>query len=147
MTMSEQDNEHSEWPYGSLLLMGFFGTGSPSGKKLAIRSLLAIFLFSAGILGFHITQPADWVYVSVALMPLSILLIVYSYVLYLKSLDTLERLIQLTALAASYGAALVIAISIYAFNLVVCCPLPLVLILLTEPFRGVCLYIITKSYV
>jgi len=145
--MSEHENEHSEWPYGSLLLMGFFGTDSPAGRKLAIRSLLTVILFIAGFLGVHLFETAAFIYMSVVLMPLSIMLIVYSYVIYLKSLDTLERLIQMTAFAASYGAALVIAISIYAFNLVICCPLPVVLILLAEPFRGVCLYFISKSYV
>jgi hypothetical protein len=145
--MSNQDKEHSEWPYGSLLLIGFFGTNSPDGRKLAVRSFLTLLLFIAGFAGVHLFENAALTYVSAALMPLSILLIVYSYVLYLKSLDTLERLIQLTAFAATYGAVLVLAISIYALNLVICCPVPVILILLAEPIRGICLYLISKSYV
>jgi hypothetical protein len=145
--MTHQHNDRSEWPYGSLLLIGFFGTNSPDGRKLAVRSFLSLFLFIVGFAGVHFFETAALTYVSAILMPLSILLIVYSYVLYLKSLDTLERLIQLTAFAASYGAVLVIAISIYAFNLVTCCPLPVVLVLLAEPIRGICLYFISKSYI
>lgn len=145
--MTQQDKKHSEWPYGSLLIMGFFGTDSPEGKKLSIRSLLAVVLFIAGFIGAQFFKSSALIYVSAGLMPLSILIIVYSYVIYLKSLDTLERLIQLTAFAASYGAVLVIAITIYALNLVICCPLPVVLILLAEPVRGICLYFISKSYV
>lgn len=145
--MTQKDKKHSEWPYGSLLIMGFFGVDSPEGKKLSIRSLLAVVFFIAGFIGAQFFESAPLIYFSAALMPLSVLFVVYSYVFYLKSLDTLERLIQLTAFAASYGAVLVIAFTIYAFNLVSCCPLPVVLILLAEPFRGICLYFISKSYV
>lgn len=144
--MTQQDKKNSEWPYGSLLIMGFFGIDSPKGKKLTIRSLLTVLLFSAGFIGAHLFESAFLIYISVTLMPISILLIIYSYVVYVKSLDTLERLIQLTAFAVSYGAVLVIAVSIYAFNLVNCCPLPVVLVLLAEPIRGICLYFTSKSY-
>lgn len=144
--MTQQDKKNSEWPYGSLLLMGFFGTDSPEGKKLAIRSLLTVLLFIAGFIGAQIFESSTLTSVGASLMPLSILLIFYSYVVYHKSLDTLERLIQLTAFAASYGTVLFIAVTIYALNLVSCFSLPLVLFLLAEPVRGMCLYFISKSY-
>lgn len=144
--MTQQDKERSEWHYSSLLILGFFGIHSPDGKKLAIRSLIGLILFIAGFIGVHLLESVVLIKISAALMPFSILFIVYSNAIYLKSLDTLERLIQLTAFAASYGAVLVIAISIYALNLLICCPLPVVLILLAEPFRGISLYFISKSY-
>jgi hypothetical protein len=104
-----ETKDKQAWPYASLLIFGFFGTGTPAGRKLARRTTLAlgIFVFSAVMLGSGAAGPVPrgvWMLA----IPGSVALIGWAYARYLHALDELSRLIQLKAFAFAYGAAMVL---------------------------------------
>ena len=144
--MDHPEKEHSDWPYSSLIILGFFGPDSPGGKKLVAYSVFALFLFIAGFIGTQILESKGWCGVSAAFMPVSVLILIYANSRYIKSLDTLEKLIQLSAFSASYGAALFIGFVLYALYLATGWHVSPLWLLLAEPFRGICLYFISKKY-
>jgi hypothetical protein len=144
--MKNIDNQNSEWPYKSLLLFGFFGPGTPSGKRLVIRSTYALILFIFGAVGTQLIDLSVWRILSALCMPIAIGIIVFANVIYVRSLDSLEKLIQLSAFSASYGAAILIGITLFAFNTVTDLSISPLWLLLAEPFRGICLYFISRRY-
>lgn len=145
MGLSESNNK-TEWPYRSLLLLGYFGPDSPGGKTLKIYSLFALILFASGIIGIAFFSSGILLYISTLCIPISVLILVWSNAEYLKELDTLSQLIQLKAFAFSYGTALFIGFSIYAINTSTGYTISPFWLLLAEPLRGFCLYIIAKEY-
>lgn len=110
------DREHSSWPYASLLLFGYFGSGTPVGRRLRNRSWAALLTFLGAIVVAPFTGRWAVAHVVVALaMPGAVAVIVWAYMRYLGELDELSRLIQLEALAFSYGAVMTVAAIWFGF--------------------------------
>ena len=144
--MNQSDNNYSEWPYRSLILFGFFGPDSPQGKRLLILSTLGLLLFIIGFVGTQILESMMWQYVSAVQIPTSALIVIYANTSYIKSLDSLEKLIQLTAFAAAYGAAIFIGFTIFALNSVTGFYISPLWLLLAEPLRGMILFFTSRKY-
>jgi len=144
--MSQPGKNNSEWPYSSLIIFGFFGPDSQAGKRLMMRSALGLILFIAGFIGTQLSESDIWVNASAGLIPISVLIIIYANTVYIKSLDSLEKLIQLTAFAAAYGAAIFIGFAIFAFFSVTGCYISPLWLLLAEPFRGMILFFTSRKY-
>lgn len=144
--MDPSEHKQANWPYRWLLIMGFFGPGSPKGKRLMILSALGLFLFIAGTAGVQLLEATVWKYVCAVQIPTAALMIIYANTSYIKSLDTLEKLIQLTAFSSAYGAAIFIGITIFALHTVTGYYISPLWLLLAEPFRGMILFFITSKY-
>ncbi len=136
----------TEWPYTSFLLFGFFGSDSPGGKTLMKYTSLAMALFVTGAFGISIFSGGIFLYISSLLIPISILILIWSNSEYIKGLDTLSQLIQLKAFAFSYGAAMFIGFTIYAVYASTGFFISPVWLVLAEPLRGLALYMIAKEY-
>lgn len=143
---SNQSTEKSEWPYTSFLLFGFFGSDSPGGKTLMKYTSLALALFVAGAFGISIFTKGILLYVATTLIPISILILIWSNTEYIKNLDTLSQLIQLKAFAFSYGIAMFIGFTMYAIQVSIHVAVSPLWLILAEPLRGVVLYMIAKEY-
>jgi hypothetical protein len=101
------EDEGAEWPYASLVFFGFFGTGSPAGRRLAFRTTAFIVLSVVSILGLSDGFEAFFPDLLWLLgLPGAVLGMWWSYARYLGSLDELSRTIQLKGFAAAYGAAM-----------------------------------------
>jgi len=144
--MYQTGKNHSEWPYSSLIIFGFFGPDSPAGRRLMIRSALGLILFIAGFIGTQLPESAIWVNASATLIPVSVLIIIYANTVYIKSLDSLEKLIQLTAFAAAYGAAIFIGFAIFALYSATGFYISPLWLLLAEPLRGMILFFTSRNY-
>lgn len=108
--------ERSGWPYGSLFWMGYFGPDSHAGKALRWRVTFGLLLTAFGpAFGRLPTWPPGRA-AGALLAPLGIVLVVWAYARYLASLDELRRLIQLEALALSYGTVMVLGAFWLGFN-------------------------------
>lgn len=88
-----------DWPYTSLLMFGYFGQGSPGGKRLARETTVWLAL---AVTAMAVAGPLAYA------LPVSVVGIGWSYARYLDGLDELSRTIQLKAFAAAYGAAMTI---------------------------------------
>lgn len=144
-------DESAEWPYASLAFFGFFGTGSPAGKRLARRTTGFLLLFVVSMLGlddgFRAVFPDLLWLVG---LPGAVVGLWWSYARYLASLDELGRMLQLKAFAAGYGAAmtlLAIALAVAWIH-----PTPrvpwelLALPIFAEGFRGLALAYVARQY-
>lgn len=114
--MEQRERDDAAWPYASLLLFGFFGSGSPEGRRLARWTTVATVgvLVGAGglVLGGASSGPARLALG--ALLPGMVVLMAVAYVRYLAALDELARLIQLQAFAVAYGFAMLMAAGLFA---------------------------------
>ena len=111
--MNESESDPPDWPYRSLVILGFWRPTSRAGKRLMLHSAVALLLFLGGFAGTQVLDAASWTRLSAALIPLAVLVIIRANVVYLRSLDSLEKLIQLTAFSAAYGAALFIGFFLF----------------------------------
>lgn len=148
MTLTPDSNDHSSWPYSSLILFGYFGNSSPGGKKLAFRTSFALLLF---VIAFILLATVELVVFKIAaliLVPLSVLMIMWAYKEYLSALDELSRGIQYKAFAISYGAAMALAFTLAALTLHTELELPAApfYVILAEGIRGIALAVIAKRY-
>jgi hypothetical protein len=143
---SHHAKESSEWPYRSFLIFGFFGIDSPGGKALMKYSVFALALFISGVAGTSFFSEGIPLYTSSLLIPISVLILVWSNSEYIKKLDTLTQLLQLKAFAFAYGAAVFIAFSIYCIQLSTGYSISPIWLVLAEPLRGLSLYLIAKDY-
>ncbi|MDX1673322.1 MAG: hypothetical protein R3314_00865 [Longimicrobiales bacterium] len=143
--------EESDWPYASLLIFGFFGTGTPQGKRLAWRTtaLMAVFAVSAVGLSDGFRRPFPDVLWLLGL-PGSAVGVGWAYGTYLGSLDELSRAIQLRAFAFAYGAAMALVATsvtiVLAAGLRVAPMSLLALPVLAEACRGLALVYLARQY-
>ena len=148
MNSTEQEqHEKNTWPYASLFFFGFFGKDSPGGRTLAGRTTIALLIFLAGFL----LMTATWEYpvlssFALTLIPASVLIIMWAYKEYLSGLDELSRLIQYEAFAFSYGIAMLLAVTLYAFEIRMGVSIAAIWVILAELMRGLSLVIIAKKY-
>lgn len=155
MSERERSVESPAWPYASLFIFGFFGTGSPGGKRLAWRTSGALALVLVGMVLTGAPSPAVAL-AGAAVIPVGVLGIAISYTSYLRELDELSRLIQLEAFALSYLAGGVIVgilggISLafpelWGFSTWGGPVAPVFWIILAEPFRGLALVLRARRY-
>ena len=141
----------ADWPYGTLLFFGFFGTDTPEGRRLAWRSsaLLVVFVVCAlGVRGGYDAFFPDALWV--AGMPGSVVGLWWAYARYLGALDELSRAIQLRAFAAAYGAAMtLLAVGLTAAWVDPAPAAPEYLVLFpvfAEGFRGLTLAMLARKY-
>jgi hypothetical protein len=161
----DPDDNSSSWPYLDLLGFGYFGSGTPAGRRHRNRSYiwLAVFVVS-GLAVASTSLPWAVRVICAVAIPMAWAGIVWSNVRYFSELDELSRLIQLEAAALSYGALIVLA-SIWsalgmldAFGSVREAGVaatqvggharsiwPLLLVLLVEPLRGLALVLRARS--
>lgn len=151
-TEVERDvREEAAWPYASLLIFGYFGSGDAGGRRLARRTTAALALIVLGSLGatgaFDIGVPQ---LVWVLAIPLGVALIGWSYARYLGTLDELSRMIQLQAMAFAYFATMVLFFTAVANALrQPDAQLPMftvMLVVLAEPLRGMALVYFAHKY-
>ncbi|MEP6733306.1 MAG: hypothetical protein ABJE10_21865 [bacterium] len=103
-------DERSSWPYGAMLGFGYFGSGTPEGRRHRSRSLAWLAVFMVAALAASVDS-LPWpvrIFCGVA-VPVAVAGIGWSSVKYLSELDELSRLIHLEASAFSYGAVMVLA--------------------------------------
>jgi len=144
--MNESESDPPDWPYRSLVILGFWRPTSRAGKRLMLHSAVALLLFLGGFAGTQVLDAASWTRLSAALIPLAVLVIIRANVVYLRSLDSLEKLIQLTAFSAAYGAALFIGFFLFALDTATATVVSPLWLLLAEPFRGVMLFVASRKY-
>lgn len=108
LTQDHPPQRDGAWPYTSLLMFGYFGRGSPGGERLARETTVWLALAVAAMVA-----AGPWAYA----LPVSVVGIGWSYARYLRGLDELSRMIQLKALAVSYGAAMTIGAVVAALAL------------------------------
>lgn len=144
--MNRTGQERAHWPYKSLILFGLFGPSSPQGKRLILLSTLGLLLFLISFVGTQLLETAMWKYVSAIQMPTAVLIVIYANTAYIKSLDSLEKLIQLTAFTAAYGAAILVGITGFALYTVTGHSISPLWLLLAEPLRGLILYFTARKY-
>ena len=101
--------EDAEWPYASLLILGYFGADTPAGKRLARRTTGFLLVFVVSMLGLRdgfeqLFPDLLWLLG----LPFSVLGIWWAYARYMPTLDELSRVIQLRSFAVAYGAAMVL---------------------------------------
>jgi hypothetical protein len=108
--MSNVKDDQASWPHWTMLGMGYFGYGTPEGRRVRNRCLawLAVFAIT-GVAGAIHSLPLPVRLVCAAAVPLSWGGIVWSNVRYFHELDELNRLIQLEAAAFAYGIVVVLA--------------------------------------
>ncbi|MEP6999225.1 MAG: hypothetical protein ABI969_02020 [bacterium] len=103
-------DDQSSWPYRDILLFGYFGSGTPEGRRHRNRTFawLAVFMGAALVATFDSLSWSERFFCGVA-VPVAVAAIVWSSVRYVSELDELSRLIYLQATAFSYGAVVVLA--------------------------------------
>lgn len=143
--------ENAGWPYASLLLFGFFGAGTPEGKRLARRTfgfLIVYVVCALGLAGGYDGPFPDLLWLAGA--PGAAVGVWWAYARYLGELDELSRAIQLKALAFAYGAAMTLMVTALAVSWLrpgAETPETLILLpLLAEGFRGVALVYLARQY-
>ncbi len=146
MNTDNPKEKNPEWPYRSLLWYGFFGMDSPGGKTLVLRTTAALLIFIVGALLASIPDPLWLKIVGALMVPAAAAFIMWSGWRYLNGLDELSRLIQLRAYAFSYGAAIVLAMTMYSLEISACISISPLWLILVEPLRGISLYVIAKQY-
>ncbi len=123
MANGHGDEGGSAWPYRSLLLAGYFGADVPAGKRLRRRVWLALLALPLVNLlpfvpGLEALRPTLWRVVLTGSLPSTVVVIVWAHVRDLGEIDELSRLIQLEALAFSYGAVMTLAALCAALDIV-----------------------------
>lgn len=114
---ADTDDDTASWPYAAMLGFGYFGAGTPEGRRHRNRTYLCLALFTVGACAAGIFWVPWAVRVLGAIaMPVAWAGIVWSYVRYLSDLDELSRLIQLEAAALAYGAIIVLASGVTALG-------------------------------
>jgi hypothetical protein len=149
-----KDGGRASWPYSSLLLLGYFGADTRAGRLLVWRGMgaLAVIMVSGAVL--HAATGPTVLGMPLALwaaaIPLAVVAIGWAHVRYLASLDELARLIQLQALAFSYGAAMTLAAVLFGVSMIGDRQLPahllLALLVLVEPMRGAALVYFARQH-
>lgn len=142
-----------------MLVFGYFGSGTPEGRRHLNRSVawLAVFVVAALVARFAVLPWPARLLCGVA-VPVAVAGIVWSNLRYLSELDELSRLIQLEAAAFSYGAVMVLAgmwFSAGALGLVeqsqgthgrsILALWVLPSLLIAEPLRGLALALLARS--
>lgn len=147
MNETLEHKKEASWPYATLLLLGFFGTGDPAGKRLAWRTTGGLLLLIAAFIGAEAARGYSALANALLLTtPLTVAFLVWSYKEYLGALDELSRKIQLEAFAWAYGAALVVLVGWFALVTATGVYVSPLWILLTEGFRGLALVMVARRY-
>lgn len=151
VALTDAGDEQAAWPYASLLLFGYFGSGDAGGRQLGRRTTAALALIvlaaigASGAFGTGIPH-AIWALA----IPLGVALIGWSYAVYLGTLDELSRMIQLQAMAFAYFATMVLFFTAIAIGLVQpdvrLTGLPVVLVVFAEPLRGLALVYFARQH-
>lgn len=149
-------DEGDDWPYASILILGYFGSDSRAGKRLVLEASAALLLLviSAAALagGFPGPgHPIQWLFA--AALPLSVASIVWSYARYMSSLDELGRTMQLKAFAFSYGVVMTLAAAMVGLAMVTSggsggeYPASYLWFLVAaEPVRAYALFVLARKY-
>ena len=113
----DSDDDRSSWPYADMLGFGYFGSGTPEGRRHRNRGVawLAVFVVSA-LAAAPTSLPWAIRVICAVAAPMAWAGIVWSNVRYFSELDELSRLIQLEAAALSYGVVIVLASIWYALG-------------------------------
>lgn len=149
--VTEESDREVGWPYASLLLFGYFGSGTEAGKALARQTTVAlVLLLFVGVFGIHETGPLPgpaplWAVVATG----AVAFIAFAYSRYLGALDELSRVIQLKAFAVAYGSAMTLLVGIWALGLALNgepFPWTPLAVLAAEPIRGLALALVARRY-
>lgn len=151
---AEPDRDETRWPYGSLLLFGYFGAREPAGRKLAIRTTVALAAVVLAVLALEgvllrSVPAAVWALV----IPAAVIGMVWANAAYLRTLDELSQTIQLKAFAFAYGSVMVLASAYFA--LLLAHPAAagwlgaggfMVWLIVAEPLRGLALVHLARRF-
>lgn len=144
-------DDKAEWPYASLLLFGFFGAHTPAGKRLVRETAMALFLIVGSMVLVRTGVRAAGL-LGAVMLPGAVAWIGWAYARYLRALDELGRTMQLKAFAFSYGVAMTLAAAVAGLGTA---GYPasgiepmafLVILVLTEPIRGLALAVLARRY-
>lgn len=144
----------ADWPYASLLIFGYFGSGSPGGRRFARRNALAliVILLSTILLAPGFEQPAIRFAGAVG-VPVGVAIMGLAFFRYLRGLDELSRQMQLMGFAFSYGMVLLLVSAAASFTTAVdhmiwIPPMLLFffLLFLAEAIRGLALFVLARKY-
>lgn len=147
----EDGAQRVDWPYASLLLFGFFGTDTPAGRRLARRTSFGLVLFLVAIVGLRdggagLVPRTVWA----GALPVATAGIGLAYARYLAELDELSRMIQLKALAFSYGVAMTLAFALAGLAASTRSPghpaFYLTALVIVEGLRGLALVVLARRY-
>jgi hypothetical protein len=150
-THGDASEERAVWPYSWLFWTGTFGSDTRAGRALGFRTALGLLLVVLGssLVQIPALQPARLV--GALLVPAGVGVIVWAYVRYLAELDELRRLIQLEALALSYGVVMTLGsvwFGLDAAGFVFARSAPggwvFCTLVLAEPLRGVALVVLAR---
>jgi hypothetical protein len=150
-THGEAREEREGWPYGWLFWTGTFGADGQAGRALGFRTAIGLLLVVLGPVLGHIPALQPGRLVGALLVPAGVGVIVWAYVRYLAELDELGRLIQLEALALSYGVVMTLGsvwfgLDAVGFAFARSAPVGWVFgtLVLAEPLRGVALVVLAR---
>lgn len=146
-----EEADEAAWPYASLVISGYFGSGDVGGRQLARRTTAALALIVPGGVGasgaFDLGVPQ---LVCGLAFPLGVALISWSFARYLDTLDELSRMIQLQALAFAYFATMFLFFTAVGFALRQpdgrLSIFTVLLVVLAEPLRGMALVYFARKY-
>lgn len=129
----------SSWPYASMIGFGYFGANTPEGRRLAVRTLAALAVVCAGLVGLSPQFPLAVRLLSSVGLVGGVAFMFRENVVYVRGLDELSQMLQVQAMAVAYGAVWTIVAVLYATSLLLgplSGPVWLVGLVLAEPIRG-----------
>ena len=144
--MKSQNSNDTVWPIKDILLFGYFGSNSPGSSKLVTNLTLSLVLFLIGISSIQASNLLIVTIPSTALIIFSVCLSIWGQKQYISKLDTLNRDIQLSGFAFSYGIVILICMVLMAIEFITGSMPSILWILIAEPIRGIVLYKIARGY-
>jgi len=143
-------NRDAHWPFVWILLYGNYGPRSPEGRRIIIRSSLALVAMLICVLLSVLLRsviPKGVVRLILAITPS----VVFAYIAwefrrYLSALDELARRMQLEAAAWTYLCALPAAMLLGGLGFVYHWQVNWYWFLALEPMRAVWLYSVSRRY-
>jgi len=143
-------NQDSHWPSLWILLYGNYGPRSPEGRRMIIRSSLALVAMLICVLSsalLHSVIPKRIVRLILAITPsVAFTFIVWEFRRYLSALDELARRMQLEAAAWTYLCALPAAMLLGGLGFVYHWHVNWYWFLALEPMRAIWLYFVSRRY-
>jgi hypothetical protein len=148
----------SQWPTGSILAYGTFGTRTPAGKRYRLRATAALaaftilWLLSIYLWKTHVSPNLLWGTIGAIAPGLTFSFVAWETHRYWLSLDELARRLQLEAAAWTYLVGIAAGMLLGGFSFVFynsasvwfwCSPMWVILL---EPIRAFVLYRLAKRY-
>lgn len=145
--MTSSSSEQNAWPKKDILWLGYFGSGTPAGRRYRNRSLSALLVLVLVQFAFALAPKVPAMMIAGGWAAG----LVFSYIAvewwrYLESLDELARRLQMEAMAWTYVWGVAFMMALGGMMTVWGWKLSPALFILLEPVRAWRLWSLTRKY-